>query len=519
MPGSGGLLTILTYVLAVGLGFAMYFVLTKIKVSKANVDATKIVEEATAKADNIVKEAILDAKTQAYEYKLEAEKEIKEQRLEVTKFENKLLQREQNIDRRDIALQGKEDVLDDKAKQLEKRSEELGKLEAQLKEQIDAKIVELEKIAAMSANEAKEELFKQVEQKMATEVTAYIKEKEDEAKSKASLYAKDIIAAAINRYSQEETIERTVNVVALPSEEMKGRIIGREGRNIKAIENATGVELIIDDTPEAITISCFDPVRREIARLSLETLICDGRIQPGRIEEVVQKTKNELNEVIQKTGEDAIFELGLSRVNKEIIMMLGKLKYRTSYGQNALQHSLEVAHFAGMMAAELGLNQQLARRAGLLHDLGKAVDHEMEGSHVELGAKFAKKYGENATVVNAIESHHGDVEATSVISILVAAADTLSAARPGSRSETIENYIQRLEKLEEISKSFDGVDKVFAIQAGREVRVIVKPDKVDDLASHKLAREIKNKIETELTYPGHIKVTVIREVRANEIAK
>lgn len=519
MPGSGGLLTILTYVLAVGLGFAMYFVLTKIKVSKANVDATKIVEEATAKADNIVKEAILDAKTQAYEYKLEAEKEIKEQRLEVTKFENKLLQREQNIDRRDIALQGKEDVLDDKAKQLEKRSEELGKLEAQLKEQIDAKIVELEKIAAMSANEAKEELFKQVEQKMATEVTAYIKEKEDEAKSKASLYAKDIIAAAINRYSQEETIERTVNVVALPSEEMKGRIIGREGRNIKAIENATGVELIIDDTPEAITISCFDPVRREIARLSLETLIRDGRIQPGRIEEVVQKTKNELNEVIQKTGEDAIFELGLSHVNKEIIMMLGKLKYRTSYGQNALQHSLEVAHFAGMMAAELGLNQQLARRAGLLHDLGKAVDHEMEGSHVELGAKFAKKYGENATVVNAIESHHGDVEATSVISILVAAADTLSAARPGSRSETIENYIQRLEKLEEISKSFDGVDKVFAIQAGREVRVIVKPDKVDDLASHKLAREIKNKIETELTYPGHIKVTVIREVRANEIAK
>ncbi len=489
------------------------------KVSKANVDAEKIVCNATTKADNIVKEAILDAKTQAYEYKLEAEKEIKEHRLEVTKFENKLLQREQNIDRRDIALQGREDVLSDRAKQLEKKSEELGKLEAQLKNQIDEKIKELEKIAAMSANEAKEELFKQVEQKMATEVTAYIKEQEDEAKSKAALFAKDIIATAINRYSQEETVERTVNVVALPSEEMKGRIIGREGRNIKAIENATGVELIIDDTPEAITISCFDPVRREIARLALETLIRDGRIQPGRIEEVVEKTKNELNEVIQKTGEDAIFELGLSRVNKEIIMMIGKLKYRTSYGQNALQHSLEVAHFAGMMAAELGLNQQLARRAGLLHDLGKAVDHEMEGSHVELGAKFAKKYGENATVINAIESHHGDVEPTSVISILVAAADTLSAARPGSRSETIENYIQRLEKLEEISKNFDGVDKVFAIQAGREIRVIVKPDKVDDLASHKLARDIKDKIESDLTYPGHIKVTVIREIRANEIAK
>ena len=519
MPELSPPFMVLTYVLAVAVGFVLHYVVMKMKVSKANVDAAKIVEEATVKADNIVKEAILDAKTQAYEYKLEAEKEIKEQRLEVTKFENKLLQREQNIDRRDIALQGKEDVLDDKAKQLEKKSEELGKLKAQLQEQIDAKITELEKIAMMSANEAKVELFKQVENKMANEVTAFIKEQEDEAKSKASLYAKDIIAAAINRYSQEETIERTVNVVALPSEEMKGRIIGREGRNIKAIENATGAELIIDDTPEAITISCFDPIRREIARLSLETLIRDGRIQPGRIEEVVQKTKNELNEVIQKTGEDAIFELGLSRVNKEIVMMIGKLKYRTSYGQNALQHSLEVAHFAGMMAAELGLNQQLARRAGLLHDLGKAIDHEMEGSHVELGAKFAKKYGENATVVNAIESHHGDVEPASVISILVAAADTLSAARPGSRSETIENYIQRLEKLEEISKSFDGVDKVFAIQAGREVRIIVKPDKVDDLASHKLAREIRNKIESDLTYPGHIKVTVKREVRANEIAK
>lgn len=511
--------TILTYVLAVAFGILIYFILTKLKISKANGDASKIIEEANAKADNIVKEAILDAKTQAYEYKLDAEKEIKEQRLEVTKMENKLLQREQNIDRRDIALQGKENVLEDKTKQLDKKSKELGKLEAQLKEKIDAQIGELEKIAAMSANEAKEELFKQVEQKISKEMTAYIKEQEEEAKAKASMVAKDIIAEAISRYSQEETIERTVNVVALPSEEMKGRIIGREGRNIKAIENATGVELIIDDTPEAITISCFDPIRREVARLSLETLIRDGRIQPGRIEDVVSRTKKELNETIFKAGEDAIFELGISRMNKELITMIGKLKYRTSYGQNALQHSKEVAHFAGMMAAELGLNQQLARRAGLLHDIGKAVDHEMEGSHVELGAKFAKKYGENATVINAIESHHGDVQPTSVISILVAAADTLSAARPGSRSETIENYIQRLEKLEEISKGFDGVDKVYAIQAGREIRVIVKPDKVDDLTSHKLARDIKDKIENELTYPGHIKVTVIREIRANEIAK
>ena len=503
MPGNIAF-SILTYVLAVALGFFINYLINKLKISKANVSAAKIIDDATAKADNLVKEAILDAKTEAYELKLQAEKEAKEQKQEINELENKLLQREQTVDRRDIAVQGKEDVLAQKVVQLDEREAGLGKLEAELKEKINAKIGELEKIAAMSANEAKQELFKQVEQQTATEMTAYIKDQEEEARSKASLLSRDIIANAINRYAQEETIERTVSVVALPSEEMKGRIIGREGRNIKAIEQCTGVDLIIDDTPEAITISCFDPVRREIARLSLETLIRDGRIQPGRIEEVVQKTKNELDEVIRKT---------------DIIMMLGKLKYRTSYGQNALQHSLEVAHLAGIMAAELGLNQQLARRAGLLHDLGKAVDHEMEGSHVELGAKFAKKHGEHATVVNAIESHHGDVPATSVISILVAAADTLSAARPGSRSETIENYIQRLEKLEEMAKSFDGVDRVFAIQAGREVRIVVKPDKVDDLMSHKIARDIKTKIEEELTYPGHIKVTVIREVRASEVAK
>ena len=513
------IVSILTYVLAVALGFFINYFINKLKISKANVSAAKIIDEATVKADNLVKEAILDAKTEAYELKLQAEKEAKQQRQEINELENKLLQREQTIDRRDIAVQGREDVLAQKVVQIEKKEAELGKLEAELKEKINAKVGELEKIAAMSANEAKQELFRQVEQQIATEMTAYIKEQEEEARSKASLISRDIIANAINRYSQEETVERTVSVVALPSEEMKGRIIGREGRNIKAIEQSTGVDLIIDDTPEAITISCFDPVRREIARLSLETLIRDGRIQPGRIEEVVQKTKNELNEVIRKTGEDAIFELGISKIDKDIIMMLGKLKYRTSYGQNALQHSLEVAHLAGIMAAELGLNQQLARRAGLLHDLGKAIDHEMQGSHVELGAKFAKKHGEHPVVVNAIESHHGDVPATSVISILVAAADTLSAARPGRRSETIENYIQRLEKLEEMAKSFDGVDRVFAIQAGREIRIVVKPDKVDDLMAHKIARDIKTKIEEELTYPGHIKVTVIREVRANEIAK
>lgn len=512
-------LTGLSYVLAVLVGVGLLRFYYAIRVSKANVSATKIIDEAMAKADNIVKESILDAKTQAYELKLQAEKEIKVQKQQSTDFENKLLQREQSIDRRDIMLQSKEDAFDQRVSQFNQKELELNKLEKQLQEKIDAKVVELEKIAAMSANEARKELFKQVEQSMSQEVTAYIKDQEEEAKSKASLLAREIIATAINRYAQEETIEKTVSVVSLPSEEMKGRIIGREGRNIKSIEQFTGVDLIIDDTPEAITVSSFDPIRREIARKSLEILIRDGRIQPGRIEEVVQKTKDELNEIIRQSGEDAIFQLGLSRVDKEIVMLIGRLKYRTSYGQNALQHSLEVAHLAGIMAAELGLNQTLAKRAGLLHDLGKAIDYEIEGSHVEIGAKFARKHGENATVINAIESHHGDVPATSVISILVAAADTLSAARPGSRSESLQNYIQRLEKLESIATDFDGVDKTFAIQAGREIRVMVKPDQLDDLGCHKLARDIKEKIENELTYPGNIKVTVIREIRANEIAK
>ena len=490
-----------------------------VRVSKANVSAAKIIDEANVKADNIVKEAILDAKTQAYELKLEAEKEIKEQKQQNTDYENKLLQREQNIDRRDILLQGKEDAYDQKVKTLKHKESELGKLEDELQQKIASQVGVLERIAGMSANEAKAELFKQVETKTANEMTAYIKSEEEKAQEHATDIAREIIANAINRYSQEEVIERTVSVIQLPSEEMKGRIIGREGRNIKTIEQYTGVELIIDDTPEAITISSFDPLRREIARKALETLIHDGRIQPGRIEEVVARTRDEIMDSIKKAGEDAIFQLGLSKVDKEIVMMIGRLKYRTSYGQNALQHSLEVAHLAGIMAAELGLNQTLAKRAGLLHDLGKSIDYEVEGSHVEIGAKYARKHGENPIVVNAIESHHGDVPATNTISILVAAADTLSAARPGARMESLTNYIQRLEKLEEIGYSFDSVEKVFAIQAGREIRVIVKPEHYDDLACHKLARDIKDKIEAELTYPGHIKVTVIREIRANEIAK
>ena len=466
--------TFLSYVLAIALGMGVMKLIHSLNISKANVSAAKIIEDANSKADNLIKEAILDGKNQAYELKLEAEKEIKAKKKEVNDFENKLLQREQSIDRRDIALQGREDSLEQKANQLNDQQIELDNMEALLKEKINSKISELEKIAEMTASEAKEELFKQVEQKVAQETVAYIKEQEEEAKAKASQMAREIIATAISRYAQEETVEKTVSVVSLPSEEMKGRIIGREGRNIKAIESATGVDLIIDDTPEAITLSSFDPIRREIARISLEKLIHDGRIQPGRIEEVVERTRNEINETIRQAGEDAIFQLGISRMDKELVFMIGKLKYRTSYGQNGLQHSLEVAHLAGIMAAELGLNQQLAKRAGLLHDLGKSIDYEVEGSHVEIGAKYAKKHGENAVVINAIESHHGDVPATSVISVLVAAADTLSAARPGSRLESLENYIQRLERLEEIGSSFEGVERTFAIQAGREIRVVVK---------------------------------------------
>ena len=514
------LIKVLTYVLVFVLGAGCYYMYIRLKISKANADAKTIVEEANTKADNLIKEATLDAKTKAYEYKLEAEKEAKQQRLELTKFENKLLQREQNIDRRDISLQGKEDALEARSQQLNKKKAELEVKEEKLQHQIDEKVAELEKIAAMSAQEAKAELFKQVEQRMETEVTAYIKEQEDEAKTKASLFAKDIIANALNRYSQEEVIERTVSVVALPSEEMKGRIIGREGRNIKAIENATGVDLIIDDTPEVITLSCFDPIRREVARLALEHLIRDGRIQPGRIEDVVKKYQNEIDQEIMKAGEEAIFKLGIGRIDREIVKLIGTLKYRYSYGQNALQHSMEVAYIAGCMAAELGLNQQIAKRAGLLHDIGKALNIEQQdGSHVELGYKFCKKHGEKEIVLNAIHSHHGDVEPKFLTSHLVIAADTISAARPGARKESAQAYINRLENLEKIANGFEGVSNAFAIQAGREIRVLVNPEHVDDLTCVKLARDIRDKIESELTYPGQIKVNVIRETRAQEYAK
>lgn len=501
------------------LGIIVMVIRSRAGLNRDQQKAEDILKEAKSKADNTLKQAILDGRTQTHEMKLAAEKEIKERKQEVSEMENKLLRREDNLNFRDETLTTKEQQIDQKNSQLTKKMSELDEMEKKLQEKIDIQVTELERVAAMSTNEAKKELFDIVEKRMENEVVAYIKEKEDEAKSVAAEKARNIIALSIQRLSQDEAVERTVSVVTLPTEEMKGRIIGREGRNIKAIEQATGVDLIIDDTPETITVSCFDPIRREVARIALETLIRDGRIQPGRIEEVVNKVRNEINANIVKVGEDTVFKLGIGKIDREIVKLIGRLKYRFSYGQNALQHSMEVAYLTGMMAAELGLNQNLAKRAGLLHDIGKALDFEVEGSHIELGYKFCKKHGENDVVLNAIQSHHGEVEPTYLISNLVQAADTLSAARPGARYEAMQNYINRLEELEKITKSFDGVDQCYAIQAGREIRVLVHPDKIDDIACTKLARGIRDKIEAELTYPGQIKVTVIRELRASELAK
>ena len=495
--------------------FAAYKVLP----INAKKQAENIIKEAEVKGNQLVKSLQIEGRSAALELKVAAEKEAKEIKDHALEMEKNVVSKEQALDVREMMLTQKEDQVKQASQQLENKNKELDKKHEVLQEKIDSIIVELQTVAQMSVEDAKKELFKRVEQKIDHEIAAYIKDRQEEAEEKAADIAREILGLAVDKYSQEVASERTVSVVALPSDEMKGRIIGREGRNIKTIEQLTGVDLIIDDTPEVITVSCFDPIRREIARRSLENLIKDGRIQPGRIEEIIEKSKQEVKEITKKAGEEALFKLNLPRMNKDLVEMIGRLKFRTSYGQNALTHSMEVAYLSGIMAAELGIDQQLAKRAGLLHDLGKALDFEMEGSHVELGVRFAKKYNENEVVINSIESHHGDVPAKFVISHLVSAADTLSAARPGARSETLDTYIKRIEQLETISKGFDGVASAYAIQAGREVRVMVVPEKIDDIQAFKIAREIKNKIETELTYPGQIKVTVVRETRASEIAK
>ena len=462
---------------------------------------------------------ILEDKEENHRLKTQLDKEIKDKKQEIKELEDRLLSREESIDRRDQTLQNREQMLEEKENNLIEKQKDIQNKQVELDETKEEQMKLLEKIAGYSKKEAKALIMKQVEDMMNLEITSYIKDRETEAKLEADKKSKDLLVSVMQKYAADVAGEQTVTVVNLPNDEMKGRIIGREGRNIRTIEAVTGVDLIIDDTPEAIVLSSFDPYRREIARLTLENLIKDGRIHPGRIEEVYDKVSNEMHGKLIEIGNDALFELGITKVDPEIIELLGKLHFRTSFGQNALSHSIEVANLAGILAGELNENVTLAKRAGLLHDIGKAIDHELEGSHVDIGVDIAKKYNENEVVINAIASHHGDCEATSIISVLVAISDALSASRPGARNDSLENYIKRLTELEAIGNEMDGVEKTYAVQAGRELRVIVKPNQIDDLESVKVARDIKNKIEDTLQYPGTIKVVVIRETRVTEEAK
>lgn len=510
---------IVTLVVGLIVGYLVRKATHEKELAGARNTATGILEEAKREAETMKKEAMLEAKDESHKYRTEIEAELKERRNEVLRQENRLLQREDNIDRKNDSLEKREQSLEANEAKLSSRQLNVDDIEKKAIELVKQQESELERVAALSREEARQLILQETENELSHEVAVMVKDSEQKAKEEADRKAKNLIALAIQRSAADQVSETTVSVVTLPNDEMKGRIIGREGRNIRALETLTGMDLIIDDTPEAVVLSGFDPIRREIARMTLEKLIQDGRIHPARIEEMVEKSRKEMDERIREIGEQATFDVGVHSLHPDLIKILGRLKFRTSYGQNVLSHSIEVAKLAGVMAAELGEDVTLAKRAGLLHDIGKALDHEVEGSHVEIGAEIAMKYKENETVVNSIASHHGDVEATSVISVLVASADAISAARPGARSESLENYIHRLEKLESISNDFEGVEQSFAIQAGREIRIMVKPEKLDDLAASKLARDVRKRIESELDYPGHIKITVIRETRTIEYAK
>jgi len=507
---------VLIAVLAGAIAFVVgYFVrrsLAEAKITSAEEAAKKVLEEAEKAAEAKKREAVLEAKEEVLKLRNEVEKENRERRNELQRQERRLVQKEESLDRKIEAIERKEDTL-------AKKEDEIEAIKGNLQELHAKQVTELERLSGLTSDEARELLLRNIEEEIKHEAAMLIKDIESQAKEEGEKKAKNIIAQAIQRCAADHVAETTVTVVALPNDEMKGRIIGREGRNIRTLETLTGIDLIIDDTPEAVILSGFDPIRREVARVALEKLILDGRIHPARIEEMVEKAQKEVETQLREAGEQATFDTGVHGIHPELIRLLGRLKFRTSYGQNVLKHSIEVSHLAGLMAAELGVDVVLAKRAGLLHDLGKAVDHEVEGPHVVIGADLCKKYKESSEVIHAVAAHHGDEEPKTIEAVLVQAADAVSAARPGARRETLESYIKRLEKLESIANAFEGVEKSFAIQAGREVRVMVKPERIDDLASVRLVRDIVKKIEEELEYPGQIKVMVIRETRAVEYAK
>lgn len=500
--------------LAIGviIGIAYRKKVAESKIRSAEDEAKKIVNMAKTEAENLKKSKIIEAKEEIVNSRNELDQEIKERRGEVQKQEARLIQKEENLDKRSENFEKKEQDLELRVKELDTQRQEIEKLH-------EKEIQELQKIASLTKEEAKLFLLKEVEKDITVEKAAIIREANQKAKEEANKKAKELLTYAVQKCAADHSQETTVSIVALPSDEMKGRIIGREGRNIKALETLTGVDLIIDDTPEAVVLSGFDPLRREVAKIALEKLIDDGRIHPSKIEEVVEKAKQEIEETIKSEGERAVLETGVIGLHPDIVKLIGKLKYRTSYGQNVLNHSIEVSNLARIMAEELGLDAKLARRAGLLHDIGKALDHDMEGTHVEIGVEVLKKYKENPLVINAVEAHHEDVEPQTLEAVLIQAADAISASRPGARRETLEAYIKRLQNLEEIADSFDGVEKSFAIQAGREVRIIVKPDKIDDNQMTVLARDVAKKVENEMDYPGQIKVNIIRETRVVDYAK
>ena len=513
------LFSILLVLIGLFVGASLILLMNKFRVLNAHREADKLKERAEKEAEKLKRDKILELKEESYKLKQETDEEIKEKKKEVQELKELVENREHSLNKRDELLSEREKNLDLRDKDLLAKQKEIqekdAKMESILKEQISL----LEKISGFSKEKARDLVMKKVEDDMSKEIAVYLRERENDAKLEADKKAKEYLVNSMQKYSADVASEQTVSTVTLPNDEMKGRIIGREGRNIRTIEAITGVDLIIDDTPEVIVLSSFDPLRREIAKVTIENLIKDGRIHPARIEEIYDKVCEDFKTIIREKGEEALFSLSITRVNPELVELIGKLYFRTSYGQNALQHSIEVANLAGLLASELGENVILAKRAGLLHDIGKSIDFEVEGSHVELGYEFARKYGENEVVLNAILSHHGDEKPTHIISELVQIADALSAARPGARNDSLENYIKRLQKLEEIGNSIPGVEKTFAMQAGRELRVIVRPEEVDDLESYKIARNIKDRVEEEMQYPGTIKVVVIRETRAEEIAK